>query len=199
MQSKQLPKHVIMTTWKVSLVVSIFSKRSLLLHLASSLTHALCPSQFQLLIANKLLDGLSSNFLEVFLSICLYAPASSIISISPPTVPITPSHNLVVRTSPPKLLDGLSSKFWKILLMDSSYISQNILAVLGQWRVLRANDRVHFKAKIFSKQFLYIGWMDQTQIFIIYFLGSLDLQVLLSSVCLSVCQKYLNILPGVLV
>ena len=44
--------------------------------------------------------------------------------------------------------------------MDSSFASQNILAVLGQWRVLRANDSVHFKAKIFSKKFLYIGWMD---------------------------------------
>ena len=44
--------------------------------------------------------------------------------------------------------------------MDYSFESQNILAVLGQWSVLRANDSVHFKAKIFSKQFLYIGWMD---------------------------------------
>ena len=44
--------------------------------------------------------------------------------------------------------------------MDSTFESQNISAVLGQWRVLRANDRVHFKAKFFSKQFLYIGWMD---------------------------------------
>ena len=44
--------------------------------------------------------------------------------------------------------------------MDSSFASQNILAALGQWRVLRANDHVHFKAKIFSKQFLYNGSMD---------------------------------------
>ena len=60
---------------------NIMSQRSLLLHPAFSsplLTH----SQFYQVIANKLLGRIELNFLEVFLSICHYAPASSISAFS---------------------------------------------------------------------------------------------------------------------
>ena len=72
------------------------------------------------LVANKLLGGLSSTCLEVFLSICYYAPASSITSLFPPYVPITPSHNFLVRTCAPKLLDGMTSNFQEFLRVRTS-------------------------------------------------------------------------------
>ena len=64
------------------------------------------------LVANKLLNGFSSNFLEVFLNICHYAPASSITSHFPLYVPTTP---LTIFLSGHLLNDGMTSNLQELL------------------------------------------------------------------------------------